>query len=82
MWDLVGKPEDRFSHNEAHISPILTASGNLQFAVFWASLIFQTRFLEAISSLTLAMYSLHIMQWVTYSNINSNRTYHQDNMSM
>ena len=19
MWDLVGKPEDRFSHNEAHM---------------------------------------------------------------
>ena len=21
MWDLVGNPEDRFSHNEAHLSP-------------------------------------------------------------
>ena len=24
MWDLVGNPEDRFSHNEAHILWVLT----------------------------------------------------------
>ena len=23
MWDLVGNPEDPFSHNEAHMVPIL-----------------------------------------------------------
>ena len=23
MWDLVGNPEDRFSHNEAHVSSII-----------------------------------------------------------
>ena len=26
MWDLVGNPEDRFSHNEAHIIFVLSDS--------------------------------------------------------
>ena len=26
MWDLVGNPEDRFSHNEAHIVDVLNFS--------------------------------------------------------
>ena len=30
MWDLVRNPEDRFSHNEAHISIILCQFGDSQ----------------------------------------------------
>ena len=32
MLDLVGNPEDRFSHNEAHLRALLQADQRLQFA--------------------------------------------------
>ena len=37
MWDLVGNPEDRFSHNEAHLIgllyPALVLGGKILFLI-------------------------------------------------
>ena len=49
VWDLIGNPEDRFSHNEAHISLRQDVESNfIQFLViaFLSSLYAQTSFLN------------------------------------
>ena len=40
MWDLVGNPEDQFSHNEAHIvSPIYDYYDNMPILLFFTAVI-------------------------------------------
>ena len=46
MWDLVGNPEDRFSHNEAHIKVGFQVEGGVNYTEMLACLCFtgqQTR---------------------------------------
>ena len=45
MWDLVGNPEDRFSHNEAHMAVTSNdaSAWRIEIVLIWASLIFESR---------------------------------------
>ena len=54
----------------------------LRFAVSRVSLIFQERFPDAASRLTLAKYSLHIVHQVTHSNSNDNEEYNFKNKNL
>ena len=38
MWDLVGNPEDRFSHNEAHIERVSAVKGEEKLTVIFSSM--------------------------------------------
>ena len=45
MWDLVGNPEDRFSHNEAQMAVTnkVAEAWRIEIVVIWASLIFHKK---------------------------------------
>ena len=55
MWDLVGNPDDWFSHNEAQMYHTMTEPLSLNFRVFTVKLVGKFRSFAVVSGKTAQM---------------------------